>query len=424
MGGTGWRKKLSLMRTRGALARPSLRPGALRLVGRLSDEALAAAAHNPAHSEADRAAARDEAQRRGLSLDDWRLAVPGFLNAEALAKGERVFFGAGRALRRGFGLSILPTVLVIFALIGWAEPASERLIAAAEAAGLIDPDTAAGADLMFWSDAQGRDVLARLPASEDADRVRLGSALAYPSVLLFAACGLAWGGATALRRRPARILLLRRFNDARIAKGLGRFLSGELRPFGHVMSLSDKHLRRSRFGWVRLAILAPTNPLAALSLFLTIPVRMIDRSRFGPAFVASAWDYRNLARRLRDRVGLNLQVAGTQKEAFLIRTSDTWWKMVVALLFDSCDAVVVDLSDVSAGTEWELERIRALEFAPATLLVTRADRAAYAADICRACGIEAPLFAYDALGEVEDRAAFRAAMLAAMRAAAERRARG
>lgn len=410
------------MRTRGALRRTSLQPGAQRLVSRLPDAALAAAAANPAHSEAGRAAALGELQRRGVAPGEWRLAAPGFLTEAALARGERLFFGFGRAVRVRLGWAMLPIVLVIVALIVWAEPASDRLLAAALAEGLMDPASAEDANLMIWSEPEGQAALSRLPAGEDADRVRIAGLLAYPITFLFMACGLGWALATAFRRRPARILLLRRFNDARIAKGLGRFLSSELRPFGHVMSLSDKHLRRSRFGWVRLAILAPGNPLAALLLLISGPVRLVDRSRFGPAFVASAWDYRNLARRLRDRIGLNLQVAGTQKEAFLIRTSDEWWKMVVALLFDSCDAVVVDLSEVSSGTEWELERIRALDFSASTVLVARADRYEYAERVREQWGIQAPLFVYDGLGEATERRRFRAAMVAAMRATAAKRA--
>ncbi|HRE45325.1 MAG TPA: hypothetical protein PKY87_15320, partial [Terricaulis sp.] len=63
---------------------------------RLPDRVLIAAAQNPDHSDAGRAAAAAEARARNVSVTPWRLRVPGFLSAADLAKGERLFFGWGR----------------------------------------------------------------------------------------------------------------------------------------------------------------------------------------------------------------------------------------------------------------------------------------------------------------------------------------
>lgn len=82
--GGHWRVLLGDMRTIGALRAASPEAGAAE---RLTDRALAAAAHNPDHGEAGRAAALAELSRRGVAAPPWRFAVPTFLQARALAHG-------------------------------------------------------------------------------------------------------------------------------------------------------------------------------------------------------------------------------------------------------------------------------------------------------------------------------------------------
>ena len=76
--------------------------------------------------------------------------------------------------------------------------------------------------------------------------------------------------------------------------------------------------------------------------------------------MGSARDFRNLARRLRERTGLNFEMIWTSKEIVLVRTSDLWWKRVISLLITSADVIVIDLSNVTQGTEWELARLNSL----------------------------------------------------------------
>src|SRR5690606_10662702 len=204
-----------------------------------------------------------------------------------------------------------------------------------------------------------------------------------------------------------------------LAAPLERMIARELRPYGHTASLSDKFIRRDYFGWVQMALLSLSNPLAAAWFVIGLPVRFVwrlfDRSAMGPAVVTSARDYRNLARRLRDRMGLNLQVAMVRKEAFLVRTSDAWWKMVVRLLMDSCDAIVVDLSQVTAGTAWELDVIVEEGAAGRCVFVALWGRLEDAEAALAARGIDAVVHHYAPDGELQRRRPFRAAMLQAMR---------
>jgi hypothetical protein len=359
-------------------------------VARLADRVLRAAVHNPDHSEAGRAAAQEELRARGISVDPWRLRVPGFISARDLERrGARLFFGWGRAVRVWSGWALFAI------LIG--------LISAAA----LSPDRAPlTTETRFWIDFAGMRF-----DSDDAFAVLGLSVLSLIGV---------WFAASAFRRNPARILLLRKFNERSLSAPLERMIAKELRPYGHVASLSDRHIKRDAFGWLSLAPLSLTNPVAAMWFAIGAPIRFVyrffDRSAMGPAVVLNARDYRNLARRLRDRIGLNIQVAMTSKEAFLVRTSDAWWQMVVRLFMNSSDAIVVDVSQVTEGTAWELDAIAAEGAASRCVFVSLWGKAEAArAELARR-GIANACFHYAPDGEMQNRAQFRAAMLAAMRA--------
>jgi hypothetical protein len=178
------------------------------------------------------------------------------------------------------------------------------------------------------------------------------------------------------RRRPARILLLRKFNNADIDRRLSRFVKKNLSPLGHVFTLSDKYFKRPIFsiGF----FLAYWSPLYWAPMLILVPwdfVRgRLDRSSIGGQIrVWSARDFSKLATRVTDRVSCNTQVMATARRAVLVRTSDAWWKQVIRLLMVSADAIVVDLSDVTAGTEWELDRVVEFGFLPKTVFIVRRD---------------------------------------------------
>lgn len=401
--GGDWRMQLREMRTRDGLRAPE---PALDDVRRLSDRELRAAAQNPDHSEAGRAAAEAELRARNVSTDRWRLSVPGFIRAKDLEKGERLFFGWGRNVRVWSGALVFWSLLAMFAVAFFEVRREEARLdsVGAEIARCIDTASCSTAELAELA----------------------GDSSAYPPVLamLFAAVFglslLVWFAVTCLRRKPARMLLLRKFNKRELAEPLSRMLARELRPYGHVASLSDKFIRRDAIGGMQMGLLAIGNPLAAAWFVLGMPIRFIwrlfDRSAMGPAVVLNARDYRNLARRLRDRVGLNAQVALVSKEALLVRTSDAWWRMVVGLLADSSDAIIVDLSQVSAGTAWELDLIREEGSEARCVFVSIWGKLDEAEAALAARGIASPVFHYAPDGEMQRRDQFRAAMLAAMRA--------
>lgn len=368
-----WRRQLKNMRTIRALTGAGADPAALV---ELDADALRAAADNPDHGETGRAAAAEALRQLGALAGRWRLAVPGFIGARDIARGQKLFFGWGRMVRQWSGAA---TYLIFIGVL---------LTALAVEAG--DANVELSDDL---AGALGLSVLALV--------------------------GL-WFFSSAFRRHPARVLLLRKFNARALSEPLEKAISNEFRPFGHIASLSDKFIRRDLFGWVPMALLSLSNPLAAPWFLIGAPVRFVyrlfDRSGMGPAVVLNARDYRNLARRLRDRVGLNVQAALTSKEAFLVRTSDAWWRQVVRLFFDSSDVILVDLTKVTDGTAWELDTIRDEGLAARCVFISLWGQGEAAEAVLRRWGLANACYFYAPDGHMLDRARFRAAMLGAMQA--------
>lgn len=396
-----WRMHLRDMRTLSGLQNGAPPEDEIR---RMPDRVLRAAVQNPDHSEAARAAAEAELRARSITAERWRLVVPGFIRAADLERrGDKLFFGWGRAVRVWSGRAVFALLVGLFVYAGLALRAEEQLIADLTAC------VTAGACSQAYADAQ-------IALLADAEPPIAAMAIAIGWLLAL----VTWFASTALRRYPARITLLRKFNERHLSEPLERMLAQSLRPYGHVATLSDRFIRRSRFGWVQSALMSLGNPLAAIWFVIGLPVRFIwrlfDRSAMGPAVVLNARDYRNLANRLRDRMGLNVQTALVEKDAFMVRTSDAWWRMVVQLLMDSSDAIVVDLSQVTAGTAWELDVIAAEGAERRCVFVALWGKLEEAEAALAARGIDAVVHHYAPDGEIQRRPAFRAAMLAAMRA--------
>lgn len=195
-----WRVHLGEMRTHGALRAASASEDTVR---RLSDRALRAAALNPDHSEAARAAAAAELRARGGVLEPWRLITPSFLAPDDVVRAEQVFFGFGARLREALGAATL------VAGIGAVASAAVAFFAGLSAASIA--------------------------------AMTLGAVSVMAMVLCVSAL--------LLRRKPARVLLLLPPADAATRAPLRRMMSKELRPFGHVLTFSAE----ARDGAVRSA---------------------------------------------------------------------------------------------------------------------------------------------------------------------------
>lgn len=420
-----WRRRVRAMRTFAALKRAPPDPDrARRALERAGPLGVWAAAANPEHSEAGRAFAREAGGGEG---SPFLVRVPGFVPlAQLERRGAALFFGWGRRLRVWSGWLLLPLGVLVLTAVGITTESEGALFARAVSDGLVTQEEVDALTASFeWSEPTAAAVAGAYPDDPDLDRAKTWRAWGYGFLTAFMLVGLVFLIAVTFRRRPARLLLLRKFNVKALSKAAENLIRTELKPFGHVLTLSDKHLRPSRFSWVGQAILAPANPLSAVLLLVALPFRLtwrlFDRSRMGPIFVADARDWRHLAWRLRDRIGLNWQASLTSKEAVLIRTSDAWWQAGIELLMASCDAIVADLSHVTQGTAWELERIRRYAAVERCVFTAEESRAAHARAVMAEWGFgDRGLFVYGKLGEAADRAGLRAAIVEAIRESAQR----
>jgi hypothetical protein len=311
------------MRTVSALRAGSPTPEA---AARLSDRALRAAAQNPDHSEAGRATAAEVLSARGLSAEPWRAAVRSFLKPRDVARGDALFFGVGARLRSAFKIVALLGAVGFFALLA--------------------------AQVLGAQGLGGEPLLAALAAAT-------------------ACAGVAWLLLSVFQQRPARVTVIR---SARGGGALGRFISRELRCYGHVLTLT---------------------PGASAGA------------------VRSAAAYRTVASRLGHRTLLNARALLSDREAMAVSADDAWRPFVLGLLARSSDALIVDVSD---GASWAWADIAREGVV---------GRCVFVASWSRLEEAEANLhegarcFAYAPDGEVQRRGAFRVAMAAAMRSAHE-----
>lgn len=334
-----WRMHLRDMRTLSGLQNGAPPEDDIR---RMPDRVLRAAVQNPDHSEAARAAAEAELRARSISADRWRLVVPGFIRASDLERrGEKLFFGRGRAVRQ----------LIISGLF-------LAYVAAAVAT--------------------------------QADATRLVG-FAFGGAMSMAAL---WFIACALRRHPARVLLMRKLNERHLSAPLEGMMKRELADYGHIIDLTDRH----------------------------VPATQINRLTSGHGIVLNARDYRNLALRLGSRVALNVRAALTGKSALKVCCSQAWWRTTAQLLGDSSDVLLVDLSQIDSGVPWELDLVQELGAERRCVFIALWGKLEEAEAALTARGIGAVVHHYAPDGEIQRRPTFRAAMLAAMRATHQLRA--
>lgn len=427
--------RLSVIVTTPALRKREAKPAAAkRALELMSESGLAFAAQNPDHSSAGRAIARQalaarvgeaEAHRRIESFID-EMPEPGWITPNDLDRGDALFFGVWPWIRRGVLLAGLICVALWLGLSWnadereqelWSQAVAQDLVTQAEvdrAFETVDNMTVP-ASIALVAEMRARPGVAELFAKHDA-RARLTGDAGIATIFLFPLYTVMLGW----RMKPARVLLLRRFNDPEIGRSIERMSRRSLKPYGHVFTLADKHFRRSIiapfFSWFSF------NPFLLVWRIVNIPIalvtRLSDRSRAGPILVKDARDFRNFARRLIDRYGLNLEMERTQRKAIAVRTSDGWWQHVVLMLMHAADVIVVDITEVAAGTEWELETMLQERVGERVLFVARED----AADAARAAlhthgfGHRAGAISfYTKTGALIDGPAFRAGMLDALR---------
>jgi hypothetical protein len=348
-------------------------------LARLSNEELAAAAMNPDHSEDARGLAAEALRARGETAAPPPLVAPGFLPSDAVdAVVPKGYPGAERWLgllgAAAFWLSVVAFFVVSEPLGRLQE---EALTAAHHAGVLSDADfDVRNVERSPNTATHGQTYLERPSLAPFVDAYEAQERLGKTMLLSAFGAGALWVLARMFRSRPARILLLRKFNNVEVDYRLRRFTRRYLSPLGHVYTLADKHFRRPFFDiWPFLIYLSPTVwvPILVLMPWDLIRGKLNGSSAGGRISIWSARQFRQFAERIADRLASNAQVMASRRGTIPVRTSDAWWQPVVKLLMLSADVIIVDLSEVASGTEWELERLSELGLLARTVFVLRKD---------------------------------------------------
>ena len=399
---------------------------------------LAAAARNSDHSEEGRKAAADRLQLMGGKLSDADIVVPGFVRFKDRDRLRKKFFGISRIIRVWAGWLSFLWFACAFVAIGYSSELETDALIEAKDAGIISSEDFFNSDReltdeefaeayatgsmridAFQSQNALRDwLLVKAEVTPTGKKMKFYEEVGFVFIALLMVSVLLWFLFAVFRGQPARILLLRKFNDKKVSKPLRHVISSQIAPFGHTTTLSDKFFKKSAWSW--LWDLIPKHwaliPVIPVWMLVRVVMRQFNRAKWGPVWVGSARNYRHLAKRLRDKIPLNFIVScSSNKEAFMVRTHDDWWQEVIKMIMNSSDVIVVDLSNVTAGTEWELKRL------DDTDMWTRAIFIAHEETISKALLSIAPyswsekvrLYSYDSVGDFEglDKKQFREDML-------------
>ena len=143
-------------------------------------------------------------------------------------------------------------------------------------------------------------------------------------------------------RNPARILLLRPFNRPDHSRPLRKLVRREVAGYGHTYSLADVAIR------VRWYVAVPVL-LGQLGL-LSFRLRRVK----GPSGL------RRLARVVGYRRRRNLNWTVSRSKVFAVRCTDQVWQQAVGQMVRTCDAVLIDVTDLTGNLVWELELLRRL----------------------------------------------------------------
>lgn len=416
-----FRQRLAAVRRWRLLTNPAPKAAALQRWARWrSDAELNVAAVLPDHSPSGRDAAAQALAARGGAVTGLTLAAPSFLTGKqglCLA----TFFGWAYALRRTSRLLVIVMATLVLGSTAALLTSEHIALTAAQSQGLITPEEfgerhqrtalfTRNADALFAR-------LGDLPAVQVAAQARQTLAV---GVLGLLAAIIIWALCVQARRRPARVLVLRPGDRAGQAD-FQRLIKRDLRAFGHVVALSERPVKRTRVSWTPAGLAEVGGPWRAALIVLTTPFRVfsriLDKGRLVDALVASAQDYRSLARRLMDKTGQNFAAEMTTRETIVAKPTDRWREETARLLLRSCDVVLADASRLDAEDAQTLKAWLSPEVRGRVVFVSPSEQAAEAETRLREAGLSLshPLALYRHRRGLTDRQSFRETLLAAMR---------
>lgn len=190
---------------------------------------------------------------------------------------------------------------------------------------------------------------------------------------------------------PARMLILRPFGDASLASGLRKLVKRKLGKRGYCLTLVDE------------AYLMNRSTREFLGAFPATAILALIQPRLAPGHpVRSERQLDAMRRRLNKRTGFSLPALWAQDNPIQIVSSDAMWQEVVAEFFHACDLVLMDLSVVKQGSEWEIGQLAQRAMLASTIFVCSRDATAEAIVKMKEIGAQTPLYIYDRAGVICD----------------------
>jgi hypothetical protein len=187
---------------------------------------------------------------------------------------------------------------------------------------------------------------------------------------------IAFGIAFAVQDRARRILLLRPFGEKKMTSALRRFVRKNVGPSGYAFTLSDRNYKPSFVDSLLFRIVS-----GGFETLFQFAVGSIFANSHRIAAVKNDKTFFRLARALNQKFNLSYWSFITSGQAFNIRTTDPYWQLCIQLLMHSCDAVIVDLSRVKAGTAWEINELHKRDLRSRCMFVVSEDNEAELADV-------------------------------------------
>ena len=150
---------------------------------------------------------------------------------------------------------------------------------------------------------------------------------------------------------PLRILLLRPFDQRNVTRSLKKFICRNLSGWGHVLTLTDRHINESYFK-NSTRFFSPRRLIYEVLIFFLFPLVRL------PGILIIVRKEKHLARlaaALNNRYNLNcFSLSDIIRK---VRSTDALWQRVALFLISNTDLIIIDITVVKEGTIWEVERI-------------------------------------------------------------------
>ena len=210
-------------------------------------------------------------------------------------------------------------------------------------------------------------------------------------------------GGLYFRSHSGRVLLLRPFGHKQMTLALKKAVWWYLAPFGHVITLSDRNYQPN------LLLDGLFRVFAVLRFF----VGPLFRPSYRIGNVKTELSFLQFADNLTKKFRLSVLSLSCGAQAFNVRTTDEWWKACINLLLNSSDIVVMDISRISAGSAWEIERLHKTGFLTNCIFIVQETHQREGIEGLRQLmppGVQPRVFIYRETGEMLDINGFEGAM--------------